>query len=263
MTVPVLLDRFRPVDVPVEDLVLREGASLPGGSELVSMTVLRGLVKGTSEPILARPIGSKVEVIAGDTQVVAAKKRGEERIRVYVGEIGDEDALLLRLREGARRGDLNVVEEAEIMRELVSEFGLTQRELAMKCDRKQCTVANKLRLLRLPGEVLEALRAGEIGERHARALLRLEDADKQIEVFRKCVKMKLTAAEMESMCGRGAIRRVGRGRRGNGRVVFKDARIFQNALRKVVAEMNKAGLDVVCEEESCEGTWEFRVFVRM
>lgn len=255
---------WRPLEVDIDSLIMRQGSGVPGGQEYITRRILGDLVRGSSEPILVRPLGDRFEIIAGDVLYLAARRRGVPTLKVMLADLGEREALLLRLLEGSRRGDLNPVEEGEIVRELNVEFGLTQHEIAMRCMKVQSTVANKMRLLRLPREILDSLRRGEIGERHARALLKLGDADKQTEMFRRALRMRASAAEVESMCdvaGPGAKRKRGRGR-GGGKGVIKDLRIYQNSLRAVIREMRKAGLGVTCDEESSGTVWEFRVQVK-
>ena len=263
MSLATVMDLFKPVALPVNVMFMRQGAAVPGGQEFVTRRLLGDLVRGNSEPVLVRSIGNGFEIIAGDVEYLAAKKRGTTTVKAMLGEIGDKEALLLRLLEGGRRGDLNPIEEAEILSELRTEYGLTQQEIAMRCNRVQSTVANKIRLLKLPAEVREALRCGDIGERHARALLKLEEQSKQMEVYRRAVRMKASAAEVESMCDvASGMPRSPRGRRKTGKGIIRDLRIYQNSLRSVVREMSKAGLAVQCDENASENAWEFKVQVK-
>jgi len=257
------LDKFRPSEVMVEELSMRPGAMVPGGKDLVSKKLLQNLVRGTSEPVLARRLGSGLEIVAGDLEFLVAVKRGARSLKVMVADLDDREALLIRLGEGSRRGELNPLEEAEIIRTLNQEYGMTQQEIAMRCGKVQSTIANKMRLLKLPAEVLTALRSGEIGERHARALLKVQDPLKQVEIFRRGQRTRASAQDMESMCSLASgPAKGGRGRRRAGRGVVKDIRIYQNGLRSVVREMQKAGLSVAYEEENVENGWEFRVLVK-
>jgi len=254
---------FQAMEIPVDKIALRPGAGVPGGDEQLAKKILGDLVRGGSEPIFLRPAGPLYEVIAGDAEYLAARRRGAATVKVMVGEMNGRDALLLRLREGSRRGDLNPVEEAEIIRELNKEFGMTQQEIAMRCGKVQSTIANKVRLLKLPQEVLESLRRGEMGERHARALLKIEDPAEQVEVFRRALKARSSAAEIESMCAlRVKVPKVRRRRRKGGKGAVKDLRIYQNSLRAVVREMKEAGLSVTCDEDTPDKAWEFRVLVK-
>ncbi len=254
-----LKDRFAVKVVPLRLLALRPGARIPGGASEVSRKALGGLVRGMKAPVYVKALGEGYQIIAGDSEFTAAKERDEESMAVMVGEISDKEALLMRLYEGARRRDLNVVEEATIIRELVEEYGLTQHEIAVYTERAQPTVSNKLRLLRLPQEVLEGLKEGTIGERHARALLKVPGEDEQVKAYRNCVKFGFSAQEMERRCSRAHAIERRRASRQNPRGVVKDVRIFKNAFRSVVKEMQKAGLSVSSEEKNVGKGWEFRV----
>ncbi|HHY76664.1 MAG TPA: ParB/RepB/Spo0J family partition protein [Firmicutes bacterium] len=263
MSQALTLDKFQPSEVSVTEIALRPGAVVPGGSDTVSRRLLQNLVRGTSEPILARRLGDKLEIVAGDLEFLVAVRRGARSLKVMVADLDDREALLIRLMEGARRGDINPVEEAEIIRTLNREYGMTQQEIAMRCGRVQSTIANKLRLLRLPEEIISALRTGEIGERHARALLKVSDPARQVDIFKRALRTRASAQEVESMCSLAAgPAKETRGRKKHGLGVVKDIRIYQNGLRRVVREMLKAGLSVVYEEENVENSWEFRVLVK-
>jgi ParB family chromosome partitioning protein len=257
-------NRFETRNIPIGGIILRAGACLPGGDAAVSRAIIAELVRGSREPLLVRPVGDKFELVARDLEYWIARKREEAVVECIVTEMDDLTAIVTRISEGAKRKDINSVEEAGLLRELSSQYGMTHQEIAIRCGRKQCTVSNKLRLLRLPGEVLRALQQGQIGERQARALLRATNAERQLELFYRCVKMRLTAEEMENLCGfsaGGARKRISL-TSGKRKAVYKDPRIFQNTLRKIVVEMKKAGLDVVYREDSYEKSWEFKVLVR-
>ena len=251
------------VEVGVSELVMRPGAGVPGGSPSVSRRILQNLVRGSSEPIIARRIGDKWEIIAGDLEYLAALRRGTRVVTIVVEDLDDREAILRRLLEGRRRGELNPLEEAQLCRALNLEYGMTQQEIAMRTGLVQSTVANKQRLLRLPIEVQEALKDGRIGQRHARALLKVRDPDRQIGIYRRAIQSGSSAHEVEEMCSAatpGSARRARYPKRGPKGVV-RDIRIYQNGLRSVVKEMQKAGLKVTCDEASDDVQWSFRVLV--
>lgn len=257
------LDKFQPSEALVDEIGMRPGAVVPGGNDLVSKKLLQNLVRGASEPILTRRMGERLEIVAGDLEYLVAVKRGARSVKVMVADLDDREALLIRLAEGSRREELNALEEAEIIRTLNQDFGMTQQEIAMRCGKVQSTIANKMRLLKLPPEVLAAVRTGEIGERHARALLKIQDPVRQVQLFQRGQRTRASAQDMEAMCSLAAgPKKGGRGRKRAERGVVKDIRIYQNGLRSVVREMQKAGLQVVCEEENVENGWEFKVLVR-
>lgn len=250
--------KFSFEDVAVGSVRLPEGF-LNEAARRVRAEVLGSVIRERTEPVIAVKQGDALEVVAGCFQVLACRRRGQERLGALVGTLSEDDALVLRIVEGGRRGEVGPVEEAEILQRLNREFGMTQTEIATRCGMKQCTVANKIRLLRLPDSVLGALRDGRIGERHARALLRVEDPERQKELFERCLRIGLRARDLESLCRPVSLR--GRGRRD--RAVIKDLRIFQNALRDVARDMSRAGLIVEYDETARDGEWEFRLAVRV
>ncbi len=257
-------ESFQIERVVITRIDLRPGARLPGGKRAISQAIIAELVKGSRQPILVRPLGTRYELVAGDLDYWVARHKGESTIICWIKKMDEVTAIITRISEGAKRKDINPVEEAEIIYELVHEHGISHQEIAIRTGRKQCTISNKLRLLRLPKAVLDGLRNGEIGERQARALLRVTQLNKQLELFRRCVKMRLTAEQMEGLCRVTVKEPLNKSllRANKRRIIYKDPRIFQNTLRKVAVEMKKAGLDVVYKEVVEEKSWEFKVLVR-
>lgn len=254
-------DRFVSRKVGLEALRLKSDASVPGGQQAVTKKILRDLVGARRETVLVRPIGDHFEIVAGDMEYLAALGKGEESLQVLVAEMSDEQALFTRLSEAGKRKDINPVEEATMLRILNEEYGITQQEIAMRCGRVQSTVANKIRLLKLPAEALEALRSGVIGERHARALLRVKTPKRQLQALKRCIGRGISAQELEALCAKDGGYSVRSGSKVQKGVV-KDVRIYKNALRSVAKEMVKAGLDVSYDEEADYNSWEFRLVLK-
>jgi ParB family chromosome partitioning protein len=128
---------------------------------------------GVLEPILVRPRGEQFEIIVGERRWRAAQLVGLATIPALVREASDAEALELGLVENLLREDLNPLEEAQAYQKLLAEFGWTQEDLAQRIGRDRSTIANALRLLRLPPGIQEDLRAGRLTMGHARALLAL------------------------------------------------------------------------------------------
>ena len=126
---------------------------------------------GVLQPLLVRPLGDGYQLIAGERRWRAARMAGLTEVPVVIREMTDEEAATLALIENLQREDLNPVEEAFGFRKLMDDFSLTQEEAAEKVGKSRPAVANALRLLKLPPEVLDLLRAGKISAGHARALL--------------------------------------------------------------------------------------------
>ena len=151
---------------------------------------------GLLQPITVREIEDHYELIAGERRLRACKHIGLEEIDAIVLEKTDEESARLALIENLQREDLNAVEQAMAMRAIMEDEGLTQNELAERLGYRQSTVANKLRLLRLPDYIKRALADGEITERHARALLKV-DEDRLEDVFHTIVERKYNVSKTE------------------------------------------------------------------
>jgi ParB family chromosome partitioning protein len=150
-----------------------------------SLQELAGSIRaaGVLQPVIVRrsPAG-RWELIAGERRWRAARLAGLERIPAIVREASDAECLELALVENLLREDLNPMEEAEAYQQILREFGWTQEELARRLGRDRSTIANSLRLLRLPAPIQEDLRAGRLTMGHARALLALTTAAEQLKL---------------------------------------------------------------------------------
>ncbi len=154
---------------------------------------------GILQPLIVRPRNEGYELVAGERRLRAAKKAGLEVVPVIVRDVEDEEALEIALVENLQREDLNAVEEARGYRTLMDEFGLTQEEVAAKVGKGRATVANALRLLKLPTAVLDMLRDGELTAGHARAILSFEREEDQIRLAERVVVEGLSVREVEKL----------------------------------------------------------------
>lgn len=137
---------------------------------------------GLLQPVTVRKNGNKYELIAGERRYRACLLNGDKDIEAIIMESNDDESANLALIENLQREDLNAIEQALAMRRIMNAEDITQNELADRLGYKQSTVANKLRLLKLPEYVKKAISRGEITERHARALLNVP-SDRLEEVF--------------------------------------------------------------------------------
>jgi ParB family transcriptional regulator, chromosome partitioning protein len=137
---------------------------------------------GVLQPIIVRRRGERYEILVGERRWRAARQAGLSRIPVVVREASDAEALELALAENLLREDLNPLEEADAYQRLMAEFGWTQDELARRIGKDRSSIANALRLRRLPGVIQEDLRAGRLSMGHARALLGLSTAAAQLRL---------------------------------------------------------------------------------
>ena len=157
---------------------------------------------GIIQPLTVREMDNGYfQIIAGERRWRAARIANLSEVPVVVMEADDRKAMELALIENLQRQDLNPVEEALGYRCLMEEFGLTQEEAAQKVGRSRPAVANSLRLLGLCPEVLERLRQGDITAGHARAILTIKSAKKQIEAAQKIAALGLSVRQAELLCG--------------------------------------------------------------
>jgi ParB family chromosome partitioning protein len=137
---------------------------------------------GVIQPIIVRRVGAGYQLIAGERRWRAARQAGLDRIPAIVREASDAESLELALVENLLREDLNPMEESEAYRHLLAQFGWTQEQLAQRIGRDRTSIANSLRLLRLPEEIQADLRSGRLTMGHARALLALPTAADQLKL---------------------------------------------------------------------------------
>src|SRR6185436_20672130 len=153
---------------------------------------------GLVQPILARRLeGGRYQIIAGERRWRAAQLAGLARVPVVLRDVPDDRLLELALVENIQREELSPLEEAQAFQRLQSELGLSQEDVARKVGRDRSTVANTLRLLRLPREVKGLLDEGGIDAGHARALLPLERADQQVSLAQEAARRGLSVREVE------------------------------------------------------------------
>ena len=132
-------------------------------------------IHGILQPLSVRRSGSRYELISGERRLRASRLAGLTEVPCILVHVDDDNSALLALVENLQRRDLDFLEEATALAELIRTYRISQEEAARKLGKSQSAIANKLRLLRLPPDVLSLLRDHGCTERHARALLRLED----------------------------------------------------------------------------------------
>lgn len=154
---------------------------------------------GIIQPIVVRRVGQGYEIVAGERRYRAAKLAKLKEVPVVVRDISDEDAYKIALIENLQRSDLNPVEEALGYRQLCERDNLTQDELAKLVSKSRSSVANTMRLLDLPDEVLDLMREGKLTAGHARAILSVKTEDGRISLARKVVNENLSVRETERL----------------------------------------------------------------
>jgi ParB family chromosome partitioning protein len=188
----------------------------PGSLEELAASIR---VSGVIQPIIVKQAGPGYQLIAGERRWRAARQAGLERIPAIVREASDAESLELALVENLLREDLNPMEESEAYRHLLDQFGWTQEQLAQRIGRDRTSIANSLRLLRLPDEIQADLRSNRLTMGHARALLALPTSTEQLklraEILAHDWSVRATEDSVRARETAPAVRRPGRRRRGH------------------------------------------------
>jgi ParB family chromosome partitioning protein len=186
------------VEVPIEDIIPnrfqpRLTFNEQGINELSDSIKQHGII----QPLVVRKLGDKYEIIAGERRYKAATQAGLTKVPVVISDIDDNKSAEVALVENIQRRNLTAIEEAKSYKNLLDRGYLTQEQLASKMGVSQSAIANKLRLLNLDAEVQDALLNEKISERHARALLSLEDKEEQRKWLRKILDERLTVRQLD------------------------------------------------------------------
>ncbi len=218
-------------------------------------------VHGVLQPIIVRGNEQGFELIAGERRLRASEIAGLNEIPAIVRQFDDRTSAELALIENIQRSQLNYLGEALAFSQLLNEFGLTQEELADRVGKSQSSIANKLRILKLPLEIRNSIDPRLITERHARALLKLNSSAQQEQVFREINSQGLTVKETEALIEQMQknISREIKSSRPRIKGVIKDIRIFMNAIRSAVKTMNAAGVNSTIREEETEDHLEVTI----
>jgi ParB family transcriptional regulator, chromosome partitioning protein len=213
---------------------------------------------GMIQPIVVRSIeNDHYEIIAGERRYRAVKKLGWDRIPAILKDFNDKETASVALIENLQREELSPIEEAMAYNQLLEIHGLTQEALAQRLGKSQSTIANKLRLLKLPKEVHDALLTKEVTERHARALIPLKDAEKQVkllnEIIEKHLNVKQTEARVERLLSSSKPKK-------RKRISFsKDVRIAVNTIRKSLEMVQESGINADAAEEELDDYYQITI----
>lgn len=154
---------------------------------------------GLLQPILVQDRKDYYEIIAGERRWRAAMKAGLKEVPVIIKNLTEKEIVEIALIENIQREDLNPIEEAQAYKRLLTEFNLKQEEVAERVSKSRTAVTNSMRLLKLNEEVQQMVIAEELSTGHARALLAIEDLDKQLEIAKKVVAEKLSVRDVEKL----------------------------------------------------------------
>lgn len=197
-------DQLREVDI---DRILPNSHQPRKNFEEEALAELANSIRahGVVQPLVVRPLEDGFfQLIAGERRWRAAQLAGLPRVPVVVREAGEHAALEIALVENLQREDLNPMEEAQAYERLIVDFGLTQEEVAKRVGKNRATIANMLRLLKLPPEVQQWLRENRLSTGHAKALLSLSDLSAILDTARKIIQGNYSVRQAEMLVSRYA-----------------------------------------------------------
>ena len=217
---------------------------------------------GLLQPLTVRKLkNDEYELIAGERRLRASVMAGFTKIPCIVMKCSDKDSAIFALIENLQRKDLGMFEEARGINRLIRKYGITQEQAAIQLGKKQSTVANKLRLLRLSYDEQDWIVQAGLTERHARALLKIQNEDSRKEVLSHIIAENLNVKETEKYISSLLDNKKVQPLHNNNdkKIVVKDVRIFVNTISRAVDTMRMSGIDAVSNKEETEDYIEYTV----
>lgn len=215
---------------------------------------------GQLTPILVRRKGANYELIAGERRLRAMKMIGGREIDAVVTSAFDRDCALMALIENIEREDIHYIDQAETCRRLLREQGLTQEELAAALGKSQGALANMLRILRLEPGVLDILRGSELGERHARALLKLKSEKDRLKFAEEAARQQMSVRQLETQIERQLSSAAPKHSR-QLHPLIKDNRLIINAFRDTMRQLKRIGVSAASRVETYDDHLEIVITV--
>lgn len=163
--------------------------------ELAASIIENGLI----QPVILRKADKGYEIVAGERRWRACRKAGLKEIPCIIREFTDEQNMLIAIIENMQREDLNPIEEAEGLNQMIVNFGMTQEQVSKSVGKSRPYITNALRLLKLPSEIREMLLANQLSAGHARAIAGIGDTEKQIQLAEYAIKEGLSVREIEKI----------------------------------------------------------------
>lgn len=202
---------------------------------------------GVLQPLLVAPADNgRYMLIAGERRLRASKMAKLQEVPVIISEYTSQQIAEIALIENLQREDLHFLEEAEGYEKLMEEFHLTQEAMAARVGKKQSTIANKLRLLRLSDRIRKILVEGGLTERHARALLKLDDEEKQVQVLTVVIDNGYSVRQTETYIEK--LLEDKKQEKKKRMVIVNDVRIYLNSIKQVVSAIKDVGIPVAMEQ---------------
>lgn len=215
---------------------------------------------GMIQPIVVRKMDEEnFELIAGERRWRAVQSLGWENVSVIIRDMTDAETASVALIENLQREELTVIEEAAAYAKLLELHSLTQEALAQRLGKNQSTIANKLRLLKLPQEVQDALLNKLITERHARALIKLKDPEKQLKILQAIIENELNVKQTEERIAKMNETKEDKKKKPRLKGINKDIRIAMNTIRQSLTMVSDTGVEVESDEKELDDYYQITI----
>ncbi|MGN0622098.1 MAG: ParB/RepB/Spo0J family partition protein [Porcipelethomonas sp.] len=214
---------------------------------------------GILQPLSVRKIDGGYELIAGERRLRAAKMNQMKFVPCIIFDITERTSAVLALVENIQRRDLSFFDEAMAIEKLITYYGMTQEDAAIKLGKAQSTIANKLRILKLSDEEKEIITKFNLTERHARALIRLSGKEDRMKIIDKIVKYNYNVDKTEKAIDEYIGKEKEKESFKKRKIVFKNVRLFVNTINRAVETMKAAGIEADSKKIQSEHYIEYRV----
>lgn len=221
--------------------------------ELASSIKENGLI----QPVIVRKKDKKYEIIAGERRYRACKLAGLKEIACVVEDYNDQEVSTLAIIENIQREDLSPIEEAKAYQSLMKAYNYNQSELAKIVGKKQSTIANKLRLLKLNDDVIFAVDRKQITERHARAMLSV-DKDKQVDILKEVLKKQLNVSQTEKLINKKPKPKKTKPKK----AISQNVKIALNTINQATAMIEKTGIHLNQEVEDLDEEYVITIRIK-
>lgn len=254
-------DENKVLDIPV--ICIRPNKTQPRKNfdedELLSLSQSI-MSNGILQPLTVRKISdTEYELIAGERRLRASVMAGLKTVPCVLMKCTDKESAVFALIENLQRSDLGMFEQARGISRLIRKYDITQEEAALRLGKKQSTVANKLRLLKLTLEEQDWITQAGLSERHARALLRIEEEEVRKQTLSKVIAEELSATATESLVSEILHRTTLPIKKQGRKFIVKDLRIFVNTINKAVDTMRLSGINAIAKRIENEDFIEYTV----
>ncbi len=216
---------------------------------------------GIIQPLIVKRVDKdRYELIAGERRLRAATRAGLETVPVIVREADEQQSALIALIENVQRENLSFLEEARAYKKLMEVHGLTQTMIAQKVGKKQSTISNKLRLLSLPDDIQKVITENKLTERHARALLKVEDEEMRHYIIERIIKNNLNVTQSEKLIN-DILSKQENSRHGGERIHFINYRLYVNTVKKAFATIFESEKNAQFFQEDKGDMVEMRILI--